>query len=265
MYRRVGVRVLSRKLLDTRAYRFTLSRQSKNSLLSPSTPSKKSVAFAFSSPLPNHLILPLPRLSLTPSPPLSSPPDKKQLNRSKILLPSFLSFHQIVRSYYYMGVVISRHRNRFFLSSSRSSKSKFPRLPRAMATHQPYIYIYIYIRICFYRFRVRGRCISEFACVICVCVCVFSCTMQAPIIFTTWRVCVCVLCVYMCDRGPALRTNIASCILSSLFLFFHFFFLRKWQLSVTANGYINNHYTLRFNTIITILVNLRRRFYYSLR
>lgn len=260
MYRRVGVRVLSRKLLDTRAYRFTLSRQSKNSLLSPSTPSKKSVAFALSSPLPNHLILPLPRLSLTPSPPLSSPPDKKQLNRSKILLPSFLSFHQIVRSYYYMGVVISRHRNRFFLSSSRSSKSKFPRLPRAMATHQPYIYIYI--RICFY--RVRGRCISEFACVICVCVCVLVYDASTDYFYDMTCMCVC-MCVYMCDRGPALRTNIASCILSSLFLFFHFFFLRKWQLSVTANGYINNHYTLRFNTIITILVNLRRRFYYSLR
>lgn len=219
MYRRVGVRVLSRKLLDTRAYRFTLSRQSKNSLLSPSTPSKKSVAFALSSPLPNHLILPLPRLSLTPSPPLSSPPDKKQLNRSKILLPSFLSFHQIVRSYYYMGVVISRHRNRFFLSSSRSSKSKFPRLPRAMATHQPYIYIYI--RICFY--RVRGRCISEFACVICVCVCVFSCTMQAPIIFTTWRVCVCV-CVCICAIADPPWEQTLRLVFSRLCFFFFIFF-----------------------------------------
>ena len=216
MYRRVGVRVLSRKLLDTRAYRFTLSRQSKNSLLSPSTPSKKSVAFALSSPLPNHLILPLPRLSLTPSPPLSSPPDKKQLNRSKILLPSFLSFHQIVRSYYYMGVVISRHRNRFFLSSSRSSKSKFPRLPRAMATHQPYIYIYI--RICFY--RVRGRCISEFACVC-------SRVRCKHRLFLRHDVYVCVyVCVYVRSRT---RLENKHCVLYSLVFvsFFSFFFFTK--------------------------------------
>ena len=224
MYRRVGVRVLSRKLLDTRAYRFTLSRQSKNSLLSPSTPSKKSVAFAFSSPLPNHFILPLPRLSLTPSPPLSSPPDKKQLNRSKILLPSFLSFHQIVRSYYYMGVVISRHRNRFFLSSSRSSKSKFPRLPRAMATHQPYIYIYIYIRICFYRFRVRGRCISEFACVICVCVCVCSRVRCKHRLFLRHDVCVYVCCVYICAIADPPWEQTLRLVFSRLCFFFFIFF-----------------------------------------
>lgn len=194
MYRRVGVRVLSRKLLDTRAYRFTLSRQSKNSLLSPSTPSKKSVAFAFSSPLPNHFILPLPRLSLTPSPPLSSPPDKKQLNRSKILLPSFLSFHQIVRSYYYMGVVISRHRNRFFLSSSRSSKSKFPRLPRAMATHQPYIYIYVSVFIVFV--FVADVYLSLRVLYVCVCVC--SRVRCKHRLFLRHDVCVYVCCVYIC-------------------------------------------------------------------
>lgn len=110
------------------------------------------------------------------------------------------------------------------------------------------------------------------------CVCVYICVVydasirprtdyfyDVTCVYMCVHVCV-YMCVYMyvcacvCDRGPALRTNIASCILSSLFLFFHFFFLRKWQLSVTANGYINNHYTLRFNTIITILVNLRRRF-----
>lgn len=260
MYRRVGVRVLSRKLLDTRAYRFTLSRQSKNSPLQPLL--KNCVAFALSSPLPNHLILPLPRLSLTPPPPLSSPPDKKQLNRSKIL-PSFLSFHQIVRSFVLL------------LYGCCYIASPKPFLPLVVSFLEIEIpafaprdgdppTIYIYIRICFYRFRVRGRCISEFACVICVCVCVLVYDASTDYFYDMTCMCVC-MCVYMCDRGPALRTNIASCILSSLFLFFHFFFLRKWQLSVTANGYINNHYTLRFNTIITILVNLRRRFYYSLR
>ena len=228
MYRRVGVRVLSRKLLDTRAYRFTLSRQSKNSLLSPSTPSKKSVAFAFSSPLPNHFILPLPRLSLTPSPPLSSPPDKKQLNRSKILLPSFLSFHQIVRSYYYMGVVISRHRNRFFLSSSRSSKSKFPRLPRAMATHQPYIYIYIYIyTYLFLSFSCSWPMyIWVCVCYMCVCVCVLVYDASTDYFYDMTCVCMCAVCIYVRSRT---RLENKHCVLYSLVFvsFFSFFFFTK--------------------------------------
>lgn len=220
MYRRVGVRVLSRKLLDTRAYRFTLSRQSKNSLLSPSTPSKKSVAFAFSSPLPNHFILPLPRLSLTPSPPLSSPPDKKQLNRSKILLPSFLSFHQIVRSYYYMGVVISRHRNRFFLSSSRSSKSKFPRLPRAMATHQPYIYIYIYVSV----FIVFVADVYLSLRVLYVCVCVCSRVRCKHRLFLRHDVCVYVCCVYICAIADPPWEQTLRLVFSRLCFFFFIFF-----------------------------------------
>lgn len=224
MYRRVGVRVLSRKLLDTRAYRFTLSRQSKNSLLSPSTPSKKSVAFAFSSPLPNHFILPLPRLSLTPSPPLSSPPDKKQLNRSKILLPSFLSFHQIVRSYYYMGVVISRHRNRFFLSSSRSSKSKFPRLPRAMATHQPYIYIYVSVFIVFV--FVADVYLSLRVLYVCVCVCVLVYDASTDYFYDMTCVCMCAVCIYVRSRT---RLENKHCVLYSLVFvsFFSFFFFTK--------------------------------------
>lgn len=220
MYRRVGVRVLSRKLLDTRAYRFTLSRQSKNSLLSPSTPSKKSVAFAFSSPLPNHFILPLPRLSLTPSPPLSSPPDKKQLNRSKILLPSFLSFHQIVRSYYYMGVVISRHRNRFFLSSSRSSKSKFPRLPRAMATHQPYIYIYVSVFIVFV--FVADVYLSLRVLYVCVCVC--SRVRCKHRLFLRHDVCVYVCCVYICAIADPPWEQTLRLVFSRLCFFFFIFF-----------------------------------------
>lgn len=226
MYRRVGVRVLSRKLLDTRAYRFTLSRQSKNSLLSPSTPSKKSVAFAFSSPLPNHFILPLPRLSLTPSPPLSSPPDKKQLNRSKILLPSFLSFHQIVRSYYYMGVVISRHRNRFFLSSSRSSKSKFPRLPRAMATHQPYIYIYIYVSVFIVFVFVADVYLSLRVLYVCVCVCVLVYDASTDYFYDMTCVCMCAVCIYVRSRT---RLENKHCVLYSLVFvsFFSFFFFTK--------------------------------------
>lgn len=222
MYRRVGVRVLSRKLLDTRAYRFTLSRQSKNSLLSPSTPSKKSVAFALSSPLPNHFILPLPRLSLTPSPPLSSPPDKKQLNRSKILLPSFLSFHQIVRSYYYMGVVISRHRNRFFLSSSRSSKSKFPRLPRAMATHQPYIYIYIYVSVFIVFVFVADVYLSLRVLYVCVCVC--SRVRCKHRLFLRHDVCVYVCCVYICAIADPPWEQTLRLVFSRLCFFFFIFF-----------------------------------------
>lgn len=219
MYRRVGVRVLSRKLLDTRAYRFTLSRQSKNSPLQPLL--KNCVAFALSSPLPNHLILPLPRLSLTPPPPLSSPPDKKQLNRSKIL-PSFLSFHQIVRSFVLL------------LYGCCYIASPKPFLPLVVSFLEIEIpafaprdgdppTIYIYIRICFYRFRVRGRCISEFACVICVCVCVFSCTMQAPIIFTTWRVCVCI-CVCICAIADPPWEQTLRLVFSRLCFFFFIFF-----------------------------------------
>lgn len=223
MYRRVGVRVLSRKLLDTRAYRFTLSRQSKNSPLQPLL--KNCVAFALSSPLPNHLILPLPRLSLTPPPPLSSPPDKKQLNRSKIL-PSFLSFHQIVRSFVLLlyGCCYIASPKPFLPLVVSFLEIEIPAFaPRD--GDPPTIYIYIYVSVFIVFVFVADVYLSLRVLYVCVCVC--SRVRCKHRLFLRHDVYVCVyVCVYVRSRT---RLENKHCVLYSLVFvsFFSFFFFTK--------------------------------------
>lgn len=168
------------QLLDTRA---TVSPSRVNlKSIPPLQPLLKSVAFKPVFPSPN-LILLLPRLSLNPPPPPLHPPDKKELDRSKIL-PRFRFFHhrQIVHT---IGYYIA------------SSKPFFPRrlVPRNRNSRvcpvrwRPTNHIYVFVLLFSYSWAMYICIMYVSECVyVCVCISV-SCTMQAfvraPIIFTT--------------------------------------------------------------------------------